>query len=78
MKVRDIPGITKLSKSEKIILVEDLWNNIAEHDSDIPVPGSHKRELRARRERHAAYPGKLLTLEELQKGIEKRKALYNT
>jgi len=45
---------------------------------DLPVPGSHKRELRARREKHAAYPGKLLTLEELQKGIEKRKALYNT
>jgi len=73
MKVHDIPEITKLSKPEKIILVEDLWDSIAEHDADIPVPESHEMELLVRRDRHNATPGKLLTLEELQLRIDRRK-----
>ena len=70
MKVTDIPGIARLSKSEKILLVEDLWENIAADDSDISIPNSHKKELNKRLDRHMKHPGKLLTLEELQTKIE--------
>ena len=72
MKATDIPEIAKLSKAEKILFVEDLWDNIAKDDSDIPFPDSHKRELDRRLEIHTTSPGKLLTLEELQANIEKR------
>ena len=73
MKVTDIPGISKLSKHEKILLAEDLWEEIAADDSDIAVPDSHKRELTSRLDKQLTSPGKLLTLEELQANLEMRK-----
>jgi putative addiction module component (TIGR02574 family) len=73
MRPADIPQIAKLTKAEKILFVEDLWDEIAVEDDDIPVPGSHKQELDRRFVKHTQRPGEIITLEELQKRIEKRK-----
>ncbi len=73
MKTEYLQDFKNLNKAEKILLVEDLWDSIAEDDSDIPVPGSHIKELEARLEKQAMAPGKLLTLEELSEKIERRK-----
>jgi putative addiction module component (TIGR02574 family) len=71
--VNDIPGIDRLSAPERILLVEDLWNNIASYPSEVPIPESHLQELDRRLERHQADPGVLLSLAELQQKIEARK-----
>ena len=73
MKITEIPQLKQLSKAEKILFVEELWDDIAKDDSDIPVPESHIRELDRRLQDHRKFPGALLTLEELQKNIENRK-----
>ena len=73
MRVIDIPQIEKLSIPEKILLVEDLWDNISSEESAIPVPQSHMAELDRRLVRHKSKPGELLSLDELQKRIESRK-----
>ena len=73
MRPIDIPQIAELSKPEKILFVEELWDEISEEDDDIPVPESHKRELNRRFLNHQKMPNNLLTLEELQSRIEKRK-----
>jgi putative addiction module component (TIGR02574 family) len=73
MHATEIPKLGQLSKPEKILLVEDLWENIAADDSDIPVPKSHKEELNKRLTRHLKSPGNLLSLRQLQDKIEKRK-----
>jgi putative addiction module component (TIGR02574 family) len=73
MRATEIPKLGKLSKPEKILLVEDLWDNIAADDSDIPVPQSHKDELNRRLARHVKSPGNLLSLNQLQERIGKRK-----
>ncbi len=73
MRVRDIPEITKLSTPEKILLVEDLWDNIASDESAVSVPQSHMEELDKRFKRYESAPGNLLSLEELQTRIERRK-----
>ncbi len=73
MRVRDIPEIARLSTPEKILLVEDLWDSIAEDASGVPVPTSHRKELDRRLERHGSGPGNLLSLEELQERIERRR-----
>ncbi len=73
MRAIDIPQINKLSVPEKILLVEDLWDNISSEESAIPVPQSHMKELDKRLSRHKSGPGELLTLDELQSRIEKRK-----
>ena len=73
MRVKDIPQIEKLSIPEKILLVEDLWDDISSDESAIPVPKGHMTELDRRLETYKSNPGALLSLEELQKRIESRK-----
>jgi putative addiction module component (TIGR02574 family) len=65
--------ISELSISEKILLVEDVWDIIVSDESDIPVPQGHKRALKKRLRRYKTMPGNLLSLEELRAIIEKRK-----
>ena len=73
MRVNDIPEIRKLKVPEKILLVEDLWDSIASDESSVSVPQSHKEELDRRLRAYESDHGKLLSLEELQAKIEKRK-----
>ncbi len=73
MHVADIPGLSKLSTAEKILLLEDLWDSIAADESAIPVPESHKTELNRRLEHAKVSPGSLLTLDELKTRIDKKK-----
>jgi len=73
MRIKDIPQIKKLSIPEKILLVEDLWDNISSEESAITVPQSHMTELNRRLAKHTSSPGDLLSLDELRKRIESRK-----
>lgn len=73
MRISDIPEIAKLSAQEKILLVEDIWDSIALDESVVPIPRSHSDELERRLRMYESAPGNLLTLEELQARIEKRK-----
>jgi putative addiction module component (TIGR02574 family) len=73
VRASDIPEIIKLSTPEKILLVEDLWDSIAEDESAVPVPKSHKQELDGRLGRYELTPGNLLSLEELRTRVERRK-----
>jgi len=73
MRVSDIPELAKLSAPEKILLVEDLWASISSDESTVPVPQSHIDELDRRLKKYESAGGRLLTIEELQANIEKRK-----
>jgi len=72
MKVNDIREIAQMSIPEKILFIEDLWDSVSSNDSEVPVPESHKEELDARLAKDYS-PGDLLSIEELQNRIEKRK-----
>ncbi|MEK7702362.1 MAG: addiction module protein [Nitrospirota bacterium] len=72
MKVSDVPEISQLSGPEKILLVEDLWDSISSDESGVPVPQSHIDELGRRLKKYESG-GRLLSIEELQANIEKRK-----
>jgi len=58
---------------EKILLVEDLWESIAADASVMPIPESHKSELKRRLALFDHHPGDLISLEELKSGIINRK-----
>ncbi len=73
MRVADIPQLEKLTVSEKILLVEDIWDNISAEESTIPVPQSHIAELDRRLARHKSSPGTFLSIDELRTKIELRK-----
>lgn len=40
--------ISRLELSEKLLLVEDVWDSIAASNSEIPMPEWQKRELKIR------------------------------
>jgi len=49
MKASDILSeIDRLGLSERIILVEDIWDGIARHNSELPMPEWQKKELARR------------------------------
>ena len=73
MRLSEIPEIDRLSIPEKILLVEDLWDSIAEDETNVPIPESHVQELDKRLRLMEAHPGKLLSLEELQRRVQSRK-----
>ena len=73
MGVNDIPQIVRMNTSEKILFLEDLWDSIASDESGIPVPQTHKDELDSRLKNYEVNPGNVLTLEELQERISRRK-----
>lgn len=73
MQISDIPEITKLSVSEKILLLEDLWDSIISEETNIPIPESHINELNKRLGRYQSSPDNLLSLEELKTRIDNRK-----
>jgi len=73
MRIVDIHEIDSLSTSEKILLVEDLWDRITVDESSVHVPQSHKEELDRRLKRYKSHPGNLLSLEDLRGRIERRK-----
>lgn len=73
MGLADIPEIDSMSASEKILLVEELWDRITFDESSVPIPQSHKEELDKRLTRYRSHPGNLLSIEELQGKIVRRK-----
>ena len=56
MKVADFPQIMALSTSEKLILVEELWNEIGRKSESLEMPEWHKRELDRSIADHARDP----------------------
>ena len=56
-----IKEIDKLDLSEKLILVEDIWDSIARSNSELPLPEWQKAELD---KRYKEYKSGKLTLHE--------------
>ncbi|MHA1619577.1 MAG: addiction module protein [Promethearchaeota archaeon] len=71
MTLNIFPDLAKLPTSEKILLLEQLWDSIRADDSEILVPDSHKKEMDKRLE--TLNSDSLLSLEELKNRIENRK-----
>jgi len=56
----------KLGRAERLQLVEDLWDSIAEEDAQLPVPDWKREELRRRKERFSQHPSSGRTWEQVQ------------
>lgn len=58
---------------ERILIREILFLSKTSYESKVPVRESNKEELDRRLERHINSPDELLSLEQLQTRIDKRK-----
>jgi putative addiction module component (TIGR02574 family) len=61
----------KLSISERIELVEAIWDTIGQESASIPVPEAHKEELDRRLKDLADNPGTGSPWEEVRARLEK-------
>lgn len=46
--------INKMKLSEKLLLIEDVWDSIAQSNSELPMPEWQKRELDKRYKEYKA------------------------
>jgi putative addiction module component (TIGR02574 family) len=61
-----------LSPSEKLQLVEDLWDDLASTPDEIPIHEWQKKELARRRANLARNPASGMTWEEVKRNIRRR------
>lgn len=65
-------SVFDLSVTEKLQLVEDLWDDIAATPEAVPVQEWQKEELARRKAKYLANPGSGLSWEEVQRRIRAR------
>ncbi len=56
MKVTEQIEYKALSASEKLLLVEEIWDDLIEHADELPVPAWHKVELDRRYQEYLGNP----------------------
>lgn len=67
-----IKEIEKLDLSEKLVLVEDIWDSIAKSNSVLPMPEWQKIELEKRYSEYKTGKLKLHDWKELHEGLRKK------
>lgn len=65
-------GIENLGIEERISLVEELWNSIAEDSSAVPLTEAQRAELDHRIAEHESNPNDIVSWEEVRTSITDR------
>ncbi len=65
-------GIDRLSVEERLALVEELWDSIAESSADLPLTEAQRAELERRLAEHEAHPDDVIPWEEIKASITAR------
>jgi len=63
MILEKFPEVRRLTASEKLIFVSELWNDLEAHPSEVPVAREIIAELDRRMEHFREHPGEFTTLE---------------
>lgn len=69
MLLDQYPDVRSLSSAEKLILVSELWDDLAEHPSEMPVSREIIEELNRRMEHFRRNPGEFTTWEAIQEKV---------
>ncbi|MFO7890829.1 MAG: addiction module protein [bacterium] len=64
--------INTLNLSEKLLLVEDIWDSIAQSNSELPMPEWQKKELNKRYKAYKAGRQKLHDWESVHEEIRNK------
>jgi len=65
-----LENIELLSASEKILMVEELWDNVAKTSDDVSIPEWQKEELDRRRKRVRKGEGSLCTWSQILADVQ--------
>lgn len=67
--IEQIPLLKRLSSTEKLLLVSELWDDLAAHPSEIPVSREHIAELERRLEGYKNQPENVTSWQAVQQRI---------
>ncbi|MGQ3683560.1 MAG: addiction module protein [Candidatus Loosdrechtia sp.] len=73
MIIEKIPELKRLSNTEKLLLINELWDSLSLQEDALPVPESHKKILDERLRDHEANPEQGSTWKEVKSRILKKK-----
>jgi len=66
-------GIERMSLDDRLRLVEDIWDTIAQDSAGVPVPAWHRTELRRRLKLESATPPAGATWEQVKARIRRQR-----
>lgn len=69
MILEKIPGVKTLSTSDKLLLVTELWNDLAAHPSEVPISKDQIAELDRRMEAYRRDPSQVTSWEAIQQRV---------
>ena len=62
----ELAPLLKLGRAERLQLVEDLWDSIAQEEGELPLSDSKRDELRCRKERFLKHPASARTWDQVK------------
>ena len=65
-------GIDRLSVEERLALVEELWDSIAEDSAAVPLTDAQRAELDRRLADHEAHPDDVISWDAIKASIAAR------
>jgi putative addiction module component (TIGR02574 family) len=65
-------GIDRLNVAERLDLIEDIWDSIADMPEQLPLTEAQKQELDRRLAAHQANPNEVIPWEEIKAQAEAR------
>ena len=69
MILESIPEVSRLSAAQKLLLVSELWDDLAAHPTEVPVSREQIAELDRRLEAYRRDPSQVTTWEAIQQRI---------
>lgn len=67
-----LEDILRLSVSERVQLVEDIWDSIAASPEALPITEQQRQELDRRLAAHARDPSEVRSWDQIRAGLEQR------
>jgi len=69
MILETIPEVRNLSVAEKLLLVTELWDDLAAHPSEVPISREQIDEFDQRMEAFRADPSRVKTWDEIRNRV---------
>ena len=62
----------KIGVSERIRLVQEIWDSIVEDTEDLPVPEWHRNELERRHAKYIGNPDSVLSWDQVKENVKQK------